>query len=167
MPTEDYHLLHREDAGAAIPEQNRHDRRRSKELVMYGLYACLAITTITLGMFVGVSMFGVLQEQAKAAGVSGPALHCGDSSTEAQSLGCVFDLLTNNWLPIACSDPYTDSEYRQWVAQAERKLGPFAFFRDENFTRHIHTEDELSIMVGTHVKADASAGDGRDCCGGA
>jgi hypothetical protein len=38
-------------------------------------------------------------------------LHCGNSSTKAQHLGCFFDLLTNNWMPKHCSDSIADNEY--------------------------------------------------------
>ena len=78
-------------------------------------------------------------------------LKCGNSSMEAQELGCVFDLLTNNWMPEYCSDPYTDAEYREWVFEADRRLGPWAFFHDENAEHRVTSERELSRLVGTRI----------------
>ncbi|PNP80350.1 hypothetical protein FNYG_05949 [Fusarium nygamai] len=78
-------------------------------------------------------------------------LHCGNSSVEAQHLGCVFDLLTNNWMPEYCSDNITDSEYREWVFDPTRKLGPWAFFLDREAQHRVKSEQDLSELVGVHV----------------
>ncbi|KAK2051543.1 hypothetical protein LY76DRAFT_479648, partial [Colletotrichum caudatum] len=78
-------------------------------------------------------------------------LRCGNSSTEARALGCVFDLLTNNWMPRYCSDPATDSEYRAWVLKPERHLGSWAFYYDEKAGHQVASEEELSNLVGIHV----------------
>ncbi|KAM0541199.1 hypothetical protein ACHAPJ_013339 [Fusarium lateritium] len=78
-------------------------------------------------------------------------LHCGNSSTEAESLGCVFDLLTNNWMPEDCSDPITDNEYRDWVLAPDRQLGPWAFFLDSEAQHRVESKEELSELVDTHV----------------
>ncbi|KUL81628.1 hypothetical protein ZTR_10600 [Talaromyces verruculosus] len=78
-------------------------------------------------------------------------LHCGNSSAEARALGCVFDLLTNNWMPQYCADPYTDNEYRTWVTDDSRQLGSWAFFYDDKAERQVATEEELSDLVGKHV----------------
>ncbi|KAF2715974.1 hypothetical protein K431DRAFT_236429 [Polychaeton citri CBS 116435] len=78
-------------------------------------------------------------------------LHCGNSSTEARALGCVFDLLTNNWMPEYCSDPSTDAEYREWVLDPSRELGAWAFFYDDQAERQVGSEEELSDLVGEHV----------------
>jgi hypothetical protein len=78
-------------------------------------------------------------------------LHCGNSSMEARALGCVFDLLTNNWMPGYCSDPETDAEYRAWVLDSDRQLGAWAFFHDAKAEHRVASEQELSDLVGTPV----------------
>ncbi|KAB5518703.1 hypothetical protein GE09DRAFT_1259196 [Coniochaeta sp. 2T2.1] len=78
-------------------------------------------------------------------------LTCGNSSAEARSRGCVFDLLTNSWMPAYCADPTTDEEYRAWVLEPTRDLGSFAFSHDEEAQVHISTEEYLSDLVGQHV----------------
>lgn len=78
-------------------------------------------------------------------------LHCGNSSTEARDHCCVFDLLTNSWMPKYCADPYTDDEYRAWVTEANRELGSWAFYHDQKAEWQVTSEEELSDMVGKHV----------------
>jgi hypothetical protein len=78
-------------------------------------------------------------------------LHCGNSSMEARDRGCVFDLLTNNWLPQYCSDPLTDAEYRAWVLDPGRKLGSWAFYHDDKAELQVASEEELSNLVGRRV----------------
>ncbi|KUI71321.1 hypothetical protein VM1G_06741 [Cytospora mali] len=78
-------------------------------------------------------------------------LHCGNSSTEARSLGCVFDLLTNNWMPEYCSDRATDAEYREWVLDPSRRLGAWAFYHDSRAEHQVASEEALSDLVGSHV----------------
>ncbi|KAF1994326.1 hypothetical protein P154DRAFT_447844 [Amniculicola lignicola CBS 123094] len=78
-------------------------------------------------------------------------LHCGNSSTEARARGCVFDLLTNNWMPAYCADPYTDAEYREWVLDPKRHLGSWAYFHDEQGKNQVKSEEHLSDMVGQHI----------------
>lgn len=78
-------------------------------------------------------------------------LHCGNSSIDAQAQGCVFDLLTNNWMPQYCSDSVTDAEYRAWVMQPERKLGSWAFYHDDEAAHQVSSEEELSRLVGRRI----------------
>ncbi|EFQ31080.1 hypothetical protein CGRA01v4_01974 [Colletotrichum graminicola] len=78
-------------------------------------------------------------------------LHCGNTSTEARELGCVFDLLTNNWMPEYCSDPATDDEHRAWVLERRRSLGPWAFFHDDKAQHRVASEEALSDLVGSHI----------------
>ena len=83
--------------------------------------------------------------------ISTSEFHCGNSSTEARALGCVFDLLTNNWMPEYCSDPNTDSEYREWVYKPDRLRGSWAYFSDENGEHQVESEEQLSNLVGSHI----------------
>ncbi|KAI4600077.1 hypothetical protein KJ359_001178 [Pestalotiopsis sp. 9143b] len=78
-------------------------------------------------------------------------LHCGNSSTQARANGCVFDLLTNNWMPKYCSDPHTDDEYRAWVLDPVRQLGAWAFYHDDQAQHQVASEEELSNLVGHHI----------------
>ncbi|KAB5542693.1 hypothetical protein GE09DRAFT_1245151 [Coniochaeta sp. 2T2.1] len=73
-------------------------------------------------------------------------LTCGNFSAEARSHGCVFDLLTNNWMPAYCADPTPDDEYRAWALKPTRDLGAFAFFHDQEAQVHISTEEHLSDL---------------------
>ncbi|PTB62197.1 hypothetical protein BBK36DRAFT_1144990 [Trichoderma citrinoviride] len=82
---------------------------------------------------------------------SGSELHCGNSSTEARVMGCVFDLLTNNWMPKYCADPITDAEYREWVLDPSRQLGAWAFYHDEQGQKQVASEEALSDLVGAHI----------------
>ncbi|KAK5657211.1 hypothetical protein OQA88_3269 [Cercophora sp. LCS_1] len=57
---------------------------------------------------------------------TGATLHsCGNSATEAKSLGCKYDIFLNNWLPAPCYDEEWITEYRDdnsWGAYADEKL---------------------------------------------
>jgi hypothetical protein len=77
--------------------------------------------------------------------------HYGNPSTEARAFGCVFDLLTNNWMPEYCPDPVTNAEYRAWVLDSYRQLGAWAYFHDEKAENRAASEKELSDLVGTPV----------------
>lgn len=83
--------------------------------------------------------------------VSTSELHCGNSSAEARAVGCVFDLLTNNWMPKYCSDPNTDAEYRAWVLDPSRRLGAWAFYHDDRAEHQVASEEALSELVGSHI----------------
>jgi hypothetical protein len=66
-------------------------------------------------------------------------------------MGCVFDLLTNNWMPEYCADPITDAEYREWVLDPSRQLGAWAFYHDEQGQKQVASEEVLSDLVGSHI----------------
>lgn len=46
-------------------------------------------------------------------------LHCGNSTAEAKALGCQFDPLTVNWVPVPCMDMEVISEYEVAMAHGE------------------------------------------------
>jgi len=52
-------------------------------------------------------------------------LSCGNSSTEARSLGCKYDTFLNNWVPAPCYDEEWITEYQDdnsWGAYADEEL---------------------------------------------
>ncbi|KAF4783934.1 hypothetical protein HER10_EVM0001994 [Colletotrichum scovillei] len=110
-----------------------------------------ALSIVLGGMTCGVLGYILLNLSTLRTSPSTSELHCGNSSTEARALGCVFDLLTNNWMPEYCSDPATDSEYRTWVMEPQRHLGAWAFYYDKNAEHQVASEEELSNLVGRHV----------------
>ena len=54
-------------------------------------------------------------------------------------------------MPDYCSDPITDNEYREWVLEPERQLGPWAFFLDDAAEHQVESEEALSHLTGRHV----------------
>ena len=77
-------------------------------------------------------------------------LTCGNSTAEAESLGCVFDLLSHNWLPVPCMDYEITAEFRQYVLSADRHLGAWPYFIDANEER-IKDETSLAHIGGQRV----------------
>ncbi|GIZ43946.1 hypothetical protein CKM354_000715500 [Cercospora kikuchii] len=72
-------------------------------------------------------------------------LTCGNTTHEAKSRGCVFDLLANNWVAPQCLDPFTESEYRSWLFSPERAHGSFPFFYDPEGRHRVPDEHALSL----------------------
>lgn len=54
-------------------------------------------------------------------------------------------------MPHVCADPFTDNEYRAWVAEPTRELGTFAFYHDDGARRQVASEEELSDSVGKSI----------------
>jgi len=82
--------------------------------------------------------------------------HCGNSSEEAQALGCKFDLLTKNWIPEYCYESQTDAEFRAWMLEEDRDQGTWsAFFHDKKAQNRVSSEQELSQLVGKRFYSTA------------
>lgn len=55
-------------------------------------------------------------------------MECGSSLDEFEANGCVFDLLSYNWIPPRCKDDTTLGEFRSWLSEPRRNMGPWPFF---------------------------------------
>ena len=84
--------------------------------------------------------------------IRSPKYFCGNSTTEAKSLGCRFSPLTMSWLPDVCHDDELAAEFQA--------IQPWQYFNDQNGTREISLEDaaesagtgmELWISLQWHV----------------
>lgn len=76
--------------------------------------------------------------------------HCGNSSTQAEELGCVFDIVGINWTPPACYDSETVAELEDWAFSAAPKHGPFPYFTDSSIEHRILDKEAMSYHQG-HV----------------
>lgn len=54
---------------------------------------------------------------------------CGVSLAEFETNGCVFDVLSYTWMPARCIDNATSEEFRSWLSDPRRMLGPWPFFK--------------------------------------
>jgi hypothetical protein len=70
--------------------------------------------------------------------------HCGNTTSEAKANGCKFDLLSYSWMPEACFDHQTATEFEAWMAAEDRALGSWPFFEDREGTRRIMDKKTLS-----------------------
>lgn len=134
------------------PGKQNHRSTRKFAYILLGSLSAMTIVTVTLGALKYVAHSN-LQSSSTMPNPSTliSELHCGNSSTEARALGCVFDLLTNNWMPEYCSDPSTDAEYRAWLLDPKRQLGAWAFYHDSKAEHQVASEHELSDLVGHHI----------------
>jgi hypothetical protein len=158
-PSETYSQLRQSDDNIStspkleaegLPLNPRHDWTRNCLFILLGILG--AVTCLILGYVAHPKAQPTPPTTPKTwKTTSTSELHCGNSSSEARALGCVFDLLTNNWMPQYCADPYTDGEYRAWVTDAGRELGAWAFYHDDKAERQVASEEELSDLVGKHV----------------
>ncbi|KAI0137815.1 hypothetical protein F4776DRAFT_663389 [Hypoxylon sp. NC0597] len=80
-------------------------------------------------------------------------LHCGTSNTtaEAESLGCVFDILSYSWTPKQCFDEETATEFSEWLREPERQMGPFPFFYDLEGKNRVQDERALGETFGAVI----------------
>lgn len=76
-------------------------------------------------------------------------LHCGNSTTEARALGCVFDVLTNMWVPELCWD--------REGTEGFMSVAPWQGY-DKQDGQRLLTLDEMSERVGKdRLKPDPSS----------
>lgn len=68
-----------------------------------------------------------------------PKYHCGNSSTEAKELGCVFDLSLVGYVPVPCFDADLNQRFMDWG---------WRFFEDQNGTREVSLE-RIAESAGT------------------
>lgn len=80
----------------------------------------------------------------RAARYEKQTLTCGNTTAEAESRGCVFDMLSHNWVAPACLDPVTEAEYRAYVADPARHFGPYPYYIDNDAVEGglEHVDDE-------------------------
>jgi hypothetical protein len=74
-------------------------------------------------------------------------LSCGNTTAEAESRGCAFDLLSHNWVAPPCLDPLTESEYREYVSSPERTFGPYPYYLDTKGEHHISDERSFALLA--------------------
>lgn len=77
-----------------------------------------------------------------------PKYRCGNSSTEALALGCVFDPLSVNWIHKECSH-YGIEEFMELTTP--RPNMRFPFWRDKKGTTRIPDEHALSLSDEFHT----------------
>ncbi|PIG88392.1 hypothetical protein AARAC_004626 [Aspergillus arachidicola] len=80
-----------------------------------------------------------------------PSDYCGSTAVEARANGCVFDLVTNNWVPKRCADAETAQEFREWVSNNVRLRQSWPYYYDGHGERQIASEEEMAGMVGQLV----------------
>ncbi|KAJ9661540.1 hypothetical protein H2198_001920 [Neophaeococcomyces mojaviensis] len=68
-----------------------------------------------------------------------PLYHCGNSSSEARSLGCIFDLSLVGWVPGPCFDPILNQRFMDYG---------WRFFEDQNGTTEVSL-DHIAKSAGT------------------
>jgi hypothetical protein len=73
---------------------------------------------------------------------------CGNSSSEAMALGCTFDPLSVNWIPVECSREGTDEWLEFTKARPSMK---FPFFKNFEGSVDIPDERALSLSADFHT----------------
>ena len=76
--------------------------------------------------------------------------HCGNSSTRAEELGCIFDFVGMTWTPPACYDSETVAEFEDWAFSSAPKHGPFPYFTDGSAEHRFPDKEAMSHHQG-HV----------------
>ncbi|KAB8237445.1 uncharacterized protein BDW43DRAFT_307720 [Aspergillus alliaceus] len=78
-------------------------------------------------------------------------LSCGNTTEEAESNGCEFDLLSHNWVPSPCVDHYIMNEFRNYVRSPERKYSAWPYYVDREGKDWIPDERTLALRANQHV----------------
>lgn len=74
-------------------------------------------------------------------------LTCGNTTAEAERLGCAFDLLSHNWTPAPCLDRETEAEFREFVTSPDRMYASFPYYLDHEGRDKIADERALSLRA--------------------
>lgn len=121
----------------------RYNRLRTK------LAVALWVLSMTAVLFNIILCTALLSHRTPK--LNGTDIHtCGNTSTEARSNNCVFDILGYNWIPRRCYDAETAVEFNEWVHDPARKFGAFPFFTSGDASQRIKDMSELSDRV--HIK---------------
>ncbi|OIW27029.1 hypothetical protein CONLIGDRAFT_683967 [Coniochaeta ligniaria NRRL 30616] len=131
---------------AEAPRGSRMGKLRQLLLTVVGIL-CLWITLVT-------AWRTTLHPVPRAVRYEKRTLSCGNTTDEAQSRGCAFDLLSHNWVPPPCLDPLSESEYRDYVSSPERALGPYPYYLDQAGTQHIADEHTFALLANGPTLAD-------------
>lgn len=132
----------------------------------YHLFLFLASTTT----FATISFIGILAFTV----ANVPLPHCGSSVREAHDLGCVFDVMSNSWMPRECyfedlaldflSLPdtawYADEEHNETVPLGEFEKGemPLVYPSFGHHDRHcLYTWRKLQHAIDNKLMVDAES----------
>lgn len=73
--------------------------------------------TFLVAAFLSITVLAIFQPASESSPnklvLQTKYLHCGNSTTEARSLGCVYDALSNMWVPEPCYDAEGVEEFMQ------------------------------------------------------
>ena len=109
----------------------------------------LLLTTFGV-LTLGISLFLILHVSIRPTSRQGgldEIQYCGNSSSEAQALGCQFDILSFGWVPKECFDRDTAVEFHEWLLDPARKIS-FPFYTSQSDGEWLPNEDILSRRAG-------------------
>ena len=129
-------------------------RRKHFHTVLIGIIAVATISLMWLITFSASTLALGNHESSRN------ELDCGNTTTEAKTLGCEFDLLSYTWMPKGCIDRETSAEFEEWVRNPERQFGAWPFFADAEGKERILDIDALSERAGlkTHTTQEEHLG---------
>jgi hypothetical protein len=119
---------------------------KQQHVAHWGLYSSLPRFLLLASLAAILLTAALLLNTLGARALSSTRLHCGNSTTEARSLGCEFDVLSNGWTPKECLDTQTSDEFYDWLTSPER-LRPWPYYTDREGKEWIPDKDSLSEGV--------------------
>ena len=111
------------------------DRRAGRNLLRYSLGILAVLVSLIIFIIYSSHLFPRTE------------LHCGNTTEEARSLGCEFDLLSYSWTPKQCFDRETALEFKEWLLSPDRFPRSWPFFEDRNNSQWVPDEAALSERV--------------------
>jgi hypothetical protein len=97
--------------------------------------------TFLIAVFLSISLLTIYQPSSLRPPNPTPQtklLHCGNTTAEARSLGCIYDPLANYWVPSPCYDKEGAEEFMT--------LAPWRAY-DTQEAKHVLSLDEMSERV--------------------
>ena len=146
------------DEGGSLAElSNTRPRRKHLHIILISI---IAVATMSLLWLITLSASTLALRNYENHESSWKELDCGNTTTEAKTLGCEFDLLSYTWMPKECIDHKTSAEFEEWVRSPERQFGAWPFFADADGKERILDVDSLSERAGlkTHTTQEEHLG---------
>lgn len=111
-------------------KSTKHNHRRVLYFLTVGTVLLMVLISITMYLFNN----GRLQTTQKLSiPIFNSRKNCGTSPTEAQELGCKFDIMMNGWVPLAC--------YNEALSEKYLSENDFHFYTDA------YAQDEVAMEV--------------------
>lgn len=137
-------------------KQNRWSSKTFKQPYLASIILWIALSILAITIYISIQFEDVWR---------GTFGDCGESPSEARSLGCLYDVTSSSWLPPECYDAELINEFlalRDWVWYYNVQ-GNIAAPREEVLAGNL---DDLIVTREYHMFRSTARINGESCIGG-